>query len=784
MNGATEATLAELLAVAQAQNVNLVNMIKELRKQTEKLSSSGGSASSAGSAATQATSALGGLVSALNPVNIAFKALNFAANAVAAVFDGVGVVLGKVYDGLLNTAANMIEFSKAAMEGKAKLADLINVFRDLPFFLGQAAGVISSFISIFEKHLDQYRDLTKIGASFGGSLSTMVIAAAKTHLTLTQFSEVIKKNSDIFATMGGNVQSGIDRFVNAQNKLMDPGGPFAKRLLALGYTSEEAAGALASYMRGQGTLNKQELANADLVSNGVIQYAEQLDTLSKITGKRREQIQQEYDDVADEEAFQAYLATLGPEAAAATKAAVVEATQAGGKDLGKQMMLAAQGINVARTDAQKALAVSTEGRSLETTERIANAIRDGKSAQEIAQLSRKDWIAASKQQNQFYDQMGTGLRGYLSAQDAAVVRSGDTLSRYGRTIGDLEKAEKKAADDRDKQGKGNAITFAVAQQKLIEFGNQLTIVLYQALEPMMPYLLSFGEAVLGVITRFVGSGGLQQAISTFINVVSAGWEILKKVFDWATDYYNNLKLVYEEGGWELVFKRIWEDSTKALGDMWDSIWPIVKPKLEQAFEQIKPVIVEMFRGLFTAMGKALGLNVGETTAQAYTREAKENNLDRSISEKATIGEALQRLPAQIVEGVGRLLGSIPGLGFIGTLASSARSDRLKNEESYLANQNRLPKPPEPKALGNFINPGSYLVGEKGPEVINTDTSGDVITNENLTALLKNTNNNNQSAGIQQLNIQVAQLLQVMRENNDYTRRTLDATKGLGGNLYA
>jgi hypothetical protein len=96
-----------------------------------------------------------------------------------------------------------------------------------------------------------------------------------------------------------------------------------------------------------------------------------------------------------------------------------------------------------------------------------------------------------------------------------------------------------------------------------------------------------------------------------------------------------------------------------------------------------------------------------------------------------------------------------------------------------------PPPPKPKAAGGETNPGSYLVGEQGPEVLNLGTRGDVINNDNLTAMISAlSNQNDMGESIDQLNNTNSQMLSAIRDLIDVGKRTLTATKGLNGNLFA
>jgi hypothetical protein len=92
---------------------------------------------------------------------------------------------------------------------------------------------------------------------------------------------------------------------------------------------------------------------------------------------------------------------------------------------------------------------------------------------------------------------------------------------------------------------------------------------------------------------------------------------------------------------------------------------------------------------------------------------------------------------------------------------------------------------EARANGGETIPGSYLVGEEGPELVNLGTRGDVISNDNLTAMISAlSNQNNMGESIDQLNNTNSQMLSAIRDLIDISKRNLTATKGLNGNLFA
>jgi len=118
----------------------------------------------------------------------------------------------------------------------------------------------------------------------------------------------------------------------------------------------------------------------------------------------------------------------------------------------------------------------------------------------------------------------------------------------------------------------------------------------------------------------------------------------------------------------------------------------------------------------------------------------------------------------------------------------ALGDRIGNSfwgDPTKAKTSSVPANPKGKAEGGETTPGSYLVGEEGPELVNLGTRGDVINNDNLTAMVASmTNQNGMKESIDQLNNTNSQMLSAIRDLIDISKRTLTATKGLNGNLFA
>ena len=303
MNGATEATLQDLLRAAEARNVTLEKILAAL---TSGAGGGGGGGGAAGG--------LAGIAKSAGPASAALSALGTVVGGVGSLIGSVlgvmGNILGKVVTGLTDTARHLKDLAIQAAEGTVRMSELFNAFRDLPFFLGNLASLFSGIIGYYERQLDVYVKLTQSGASFSGSLDIMRAAAAKSNLTLSEFSSVVSANSEVFAMMGDTVQGGITRFADAQSKLMGPGSKYYESIIGLGVTNEQAAKYMTSTIIAQGYMNNKQKLTTEQLAAQTYSYIVQLDTLSKLTGKRKEQVDEEVRRYEQQGKVQAYLARV------------------------------------------------------------------------------------------------------------------------------------------------------------------------------------------------------------------------------------------------------------------------------------------------------------------------------------------------------------------------------------------------------------------------------------------------------------------------------------------
>jgi len=760
MNGATEATLQELLLIARQMNVNL-----------EKFTTSLGGGSGAGGGAGGGLGGLASVAKFAGPAGLALGALQAAAGLVGAVFETLGNIVGKVVTGLVDTAKNLFDFAKAAAMGTAKLSDLYDSFKDLPFFIGSVAHIFAEIVRYGEGLLDSYRQLTKTGASFSGDLFKMREAAARSGLSMQEFANVIGKNSDLFATMGGNVQAGIDKFTQASGALLGPGSRFSKDLLGLGYTASDIADGLTTVMMTQGIMGKKNALTADQLAEKTHDYLTELDALAKITGQSREELEKKTKAEMEEQSFQVFMDSLtdGQKEALQKQISIAEAY---GPAAVQAVKNGARGIFAPMTKEGIDFQTTSKGMYTKIAQDAYSSLRDTTlTTDQKNSILFRNLDTSGKNILQFANglgERGLALNADMFAQQQLILKAARTAKETGVTF---EQAYKNALKAQKAQETGNAASLAQAEQNIKNFGNTLMGFFVKVLEPVFTLLTGWGEGISKwLTTNDEAMKGIFDKIHGFVkDTIVPRLEAIGRWFS------NTFTYLSESANSE----EFWSRFKEKMGEGIQKVW-----------EYIKPIVVSMFSALFKAMKEALKENlVGpEVTAENQASFEKQSDKNKEIMSWD------ERASTFLAEGIEGIMGI-----FSSDLAKRMAAGRIKDDTEYALKKGRLKKEdvsisgvdmptasPEGKATGGPIRAGQYLVGEKGPELINTPSSGNVITNDNINALLSRAGeaDKNITRLMDMLNIQNARMVAIMSEMADYTKRNNDALQDIAGDAFA
>ena len=294
-NAATEVTLKQILAAilaqVQLQSKNTksdTKLQKELEKELERLAKASKKQRDEIDKATEATKkstkskedeeeqtkkAKAAREKELKELNGFANGLYGATTAVLGVATGMTNLIST-----LSKTGNSLEAAAGSMSS-------------IPVVGGALSQIFGAVAGAAEKTYETFKQSASVGANFGGSISAMVSSATAAGLTFEQFSGIIAKQGQNLALLGGSSEAGARRLAQLGKEIK--GSPIAKDLNRLGYSTEAINEGMASYA---GQLAKtgalQGMTNAQLVA-GTGSYLKDLDSLTKLTGKNKKEIEDE-----------------------------------------------------------------------------------------------------------------------------------------------------------------------------------------------------------------------------------------------------------------------------------------------------------------------------------------------------------------------------------------------------------------------------------------------------------------------------------------------------------
>jgi len=262
--------------------------------------------------------------------------------AVETKTDGIVTPVKQGSEALKNAAkkgaSTIMDLARDFSAGGVKTSQLTQALGDLVDPTGLATRAITGMFEYGEKSNEVLKDLSTTGMSFGGSIEELRQQAAGTRLSFQEFQQVMRINQEQIAMMGATGKDAARNFTSFSKQFMD--SPFAGELLNMGYNFEEINGMLATYGAMTATSNRDRLGADSNQVQAAMALAKEMDTISKLTGKNREELQKEMAGRARNGQVQAFL--MGQSADAAT--AFNTSMSSMGATLGKDFEKLAQDI--------------------------------------------------------------------------------------------------------------------------------------------------------------------------------------------------------------------------------------------------------------------------------------------------------------------------------------------------------------------------------------------------------------------------------------------------------
>jgi DNA-directed RNA polymerase specialized sigma24 family protein len=305
-------------------------------------------------------------------------------------------------DSILAHSEGNEEFANSLLDGNATTSQLVGSFSALKGTTGLVATAFSKLLSIQEANFAEYQKITSAGANFSGSLTDLRTAAMKSYMTLDQFGTLIKSNTNDLITLGGNVNSGAKAFAQFSNSILS--SQAGTNIMALGYTTEGANQAMLTYLGSMGVNNLEQLKSDKNLRASTESYLEELDRLSQVTGKSREELNEKMKKEKMDADIRMTAARMDPKQREAFLANVRYMTTQYG-DAGKDMALA-----------------QAQGRAVRT--------KEGQMLSAVAPKMQAAYAEMDKAAKQY----GVGSKEYIAAQNQVSLAAQEGLGRIPTAV--------------------------------------------------------------------------------------------------------------------------------------------------------------------------------------------------------------------------------------------------------------------------------------------------------------------------------------------------------------
>lgn len=190
-------------------------------------------------------------------------------------------------------AGALSELGRVAMGTMSTFFSLNPTITDLTSHMG-ALGKTVAFV---ETQFQFMRGLSSRGITFGFQIDQMVEAAAGARMNFQELGKIVDENAERMGLFGAGVDRGLQEYLTRQRQFFFNADlsatQYATNLQRLGYTVNEINDTLLVYdIITRSTYNRERRVTEER-NQAAMEFARELDLVAKLTGKQRQQMQDE-----------------------------------------------------------------------------------------------------------------------------------------------------------------------------------------------------------------------------------------------------------------------------------------------------------------------------------------------------------------------------------------------------------------------------------------------------------------------------------------------------------
>ena len=408
--------------------------------------------------------------------------------------------------------AGLIDSARLLASGNATVSGVLETFKGLPGPLGLVIQGFAALAAFQETNMKTYQSMSSAGANFGGSLTDMRLAAQGTFVTLEQFGNLVKNNSQVLGRMGGTVDDGARAFAAMSNSLLT--SEAGEKLLSLGYTTEDVNQGMLSYIATTGGRSKEEMKNTQSITAATSEYLTELDKLTQFSGISRKQQEEEQKKAALNGAYQRALANMTEEQKARAEIARTAAANSGVVGAADSLMAKVAGFPPMTKEAQQFAGMLPYAQN--GIEALGNSVLDvhatmGDTEKGIGVFNEGVYRSAKGAETAF----SAVAMGGNQVANSALLASIQLEKSGNNTAEGTAKNLAKATDNQKTQQASQAASMAKAEIQLKEFGLAIMKLISPIISVLTPVLTYIGPLFLGLGVAILGYKAALMAVEVY-----------------------------------------------------------------------------------------------------------------------------------------------------------------------------------------------------------------------------------------------------------------------------